>query len=206
MSKILLPIFCLVLASGLVFYLGGAVLNGSDNPTIQSILLNGSNMGLKDLNAKASQLNQALKNANDLTAKINNLQEAEKNISKEDQDKLAEFIPDGINNINFIIDINNIASKHGMILKGVRVKDEGVSDSVKDMTAEQVAAAKAASSNKIAETYLSFSVAGTYDSLLGFLSDLSSSLRVADITSLAFSVDEKGLNQYNIELKTYWIK
>ncbi len=45
---------------------------------------------------------------------------------------------------------------------------------------------------------LSFSVSGTYDIFRTFLADLESSLRLVDVTSIAFSATPTGIYEYTI--------
>lgn len=203
MGRLLLIILSLTASIFIIFTLGGIIQNGSDNALAQQILLGNNAEGLSQLLAEKQTLNQALANAAKVKEKIASLEQAQKSISPEDLAKLDKFIPDHIDNINLIIDVNNIALSNGMTIKGVRVRSGG--DSVSGsggVGSEEVASAQ----DKIAETYVSFSVSGSYDDLLKFLDSLANSLRVADVTSLSFSVDDKGNNQYNFEIKTYWVK
>lgn len=205
MTRLILIIVSLVLSGIIVFSIGGVVWNGSADATMQSIFLGGKAEGLTQLLADKKNLNEAIANAEKLKSKISQLEQAQKSIKPEDLDKLDKFIPDHIDNINLIIDINNIAERHGMTIKNVKVRsglgEEGSVSS--DGVGSDVAAS---GQNTIAETFLSFSVSGNYESLLNFLDSLANSLRVADVSSLSFTVDDKGINQYNFEIKTYWVK
>lgn len=207
MTRLLLIILSLI-ASGLaVFSAGGAILNGGSDTLIQQLFNQTEGQGLNQLLAQKKILNDAISNAEQLKGKIAGLEQAQKAIKPEDLAKLDKFIPDHIDNINLIIDINNIATRQGMTIKNVKVRG-GLEDeeaAAKNGLATESGIASTGQ-NKIAETFVSFSVAGSYDSLLKFLDDLSNSLRVADVTSLSFSVDDKGVNQYNFEIKTFWVK
>lgn len=172
---------------------------------MQTWLLNGTSQGLRDLLQEKSKFNEALNNAQELRDKIAELEEAEKGISEADRSRLDSFIPDRIDTVDFVYDINNIAARHGMILKSVKIKNNAERDA-EGLSSRELAVTEAAGADTIAEMGMSFQVAGTYDSLLGFLDDLSQSLRVADVTFLSFSNGENGLNQYSVELKTYWVK
>ncbi|MFA5023278.1 MAG: type 4a pilus biogenesis protein PilO, partial [Candidatus Paceibacterota bacterium] len=144
-------------------------------------------------------LNQALASADRIKNKIIDLQKIESSIPPTDLDKLNKFIPNHVDNVNLLIDVNNIAAKEGMIIKNVRVRSTAGS-------ANSPAAVASTNQGGILPTYMSFSVSGNYQALVNFLDDLANSLRVVDPVSLSFSVDEKGVNQYNFEVKTYWVK
>lgn len=207
MARLIFIILSLVISGFIVFSAGGVILNGSEDPAMQTVFLGGHPEGLNQLLAKKQILNEAISNAEELKGKIASLEQAQKNIPAEDLARLDKFIPDHIDNINLIIDINNIAATQGMIIKNVKVRS-GLDETGATPVADGGVATNVAASgqNKIADTYLSFSVTGNYDSLLGFLDSLANSLRVADVTSLSFTVDEKGVNQYNFEIKTHWVK
>lgn len=198
MSKLIFAIICLIISALLVFSAGTAILNGGSD-SVWAFLLGGNSVGLRDLLAERAQLNQTLANAERLKAKVLDLQKAEASINPADLDKLNKFIPSQADNVNLIIDINNIAAKHGLTLKNVRV------DSSSNVSSP-VPNSGNLSQTDILPTTMSFSVSGNYETLTGFLDDLAVSLRVIDPVSLSFTVDEKGLNQYNFAIKTYWVK
>lgn len=198
MSKLIFSIFCLVVSAVLVFSAGSAVLNGGANST-WAFLLGNDKKGLNELLAERANLNQALANADRIKNKINDLQKIESSIDPTDLEKLNKFIPSHVDNVNLLIDINNIAVKGGMTIKNVRVRSTAG-------TNNSSATAAASNQSGILPTYMTFSVVGNYQALIGFLDDLANSLRVVDPVSLSFAVDEKGVNQYNFEIKTYWVK
>jgi len=197
MSKLIFSVLCLIVSAVLVFSAGSAILTGGSNST-WAWLLGQDKKGLNELLIERANLNQALANADRIKAKIVDLQKIESSISPTDLDKLNKFIPSHVDNVNLLIDVNNIATKQGMIIKNVRVR------STPDSSGSTGSALS--SQSGILPTYMSFSITGSYEVLTGFLSDLADSLRVVDPVSLSFSVDEKGLNQYNFEIKTYWVK
>lgn len=204
MTRLIFIVFSLVVSVIVIFGAGNAVLNGSSSPLMQQIFLGKTDQGLKALLAEKAQLNEAISNARALDSKIEKLTEAKNSINPEDLAKLDKFIPSHIDNVNLIIDINNIANRHGMVIKNVKVRSGNENTDEANQSGDRLTIAS--SQNKIADTYLSFSVSGNYDSLLGFLDSLAGSLRVADVNTLSFSVDSKGVNQYNFEVKTYWVK
>lgn len=199
MLKFILPTLSILLAIFVSFYLGGMVLNGSTATWSQKYLLNNSDQGLRALKAEENKLNLALANAQALKSRIAELEQAEQEITREDHEKLEKFIPDNSDNVGFVADVNTIANRNGMILKSARTNTSANTNS-------QSSGGDALGGNQIGETSLSLVVTGQYSSLLGFLSALADSLRVADARSLSFTVDDKNLNQYNIEIKTYWVK
>jgi len=118
-----------------------------------------------------------------------------------DQNKLkdlSKLLPDGIDNVQLIIDINKMAIGHGagMVLRNIKVgTDDG-------MTGGKVGP----NTKKYGTVTLSFSATGSYDALKGFVNDLETSLRLIDISALSFTAGEQDSYEYNFEVKTYWLK
>lgn len=105
------------------------------------------------------------------------------------------LLPDNINNIKLIKDIDDIAKKHNMKMRNIDIKAE---------RAGEFNEASVGRSYGVAT--IRFSVSTNYDSFKIFMTDLENSLRLVDITSLSFNAGDKGLDEYNVELKTYWLK
>lgn len=198
MSRLIFSILCLLISVILIFSAGSAILHGGTDSS-WGFLLGDNKKGLNDLLAERANLNQTLANADRLKSKIIELQKAESSIDPANLEKLNKFIPSHVDNVNLIIDINNIAAKQNMIIKNVQVR------STPDPTNAEGLNLSSGQSG-ILPTYMSFSVTGNYSTVTNFVSDLADSLRVVDPAALSFSVDEKGSNQYNFEIKTYWVK
>lgn len=205
MTRLIFIILSLVVSAWAIFGAGSTVLNGSSSLLMRQVFLGNTNDGLKSLLSEKAQLNQAIGNARALDSKIEKLVQTKNSINQDDLAKLDKFIPSHVDNINLVIDINNIASRHGMVIKNVKVRS-GLPEEEAPIGASPDRLTAVSGQNRIADTYLSFSVSGNYESLLNFLDSLADSLRVADVNSLSFSVDDKGVNQYNFEIKTYWVK
>lgn len=160
------------------------------------------------LNVEKSQLNQALDNAKQLRETQDSLLATFRNIDPGDLDKLNKFLPDSIDNVRLIIDINNIARRSGMSIKGIKIKtDVGKEEN------SIINSADAGAGGTQALT-LGFSVTGPYTNFQSFLSDLARSLRLTDVQATGFSSgqgqDVSGkpvdLYTYNVEIQTYWLK
>lgn len=128
-------------------------------------------------------------------------------ISKVDLDNIQTLLPDSVNNIKLIIQIDSLATKNGLTaLSGVNYN----SDQTKD---DKSTAGSAASASKspYGEFTMTFSTSGPYQNFLSFISDIEQSLRIVDITSISFSSadgqskDQQG-PQYKVAIKTYWLK
>ena len=59
--------------------------------------------------------------------------------------------------------------------------------------------------NPMKKNSINFVFFGTPAFAAVFLDDLEKSLRIADVTSLAFSSDKGAKNTYGVAIKTYWL-
>jgi hypothetical protein len=131
-------------------------------------------------------------------------------LSSEDRDRLNKIMPNGVDNIRLIIDMNNIASQHGFSLKGIKASASGPSKNSSGggaAPAVSVTNSRANIGSPILEKVtVGFSVSAPYQQFISFLQDLESSLRIMDVTHLSVSSSESGVYDWNVELQTYWLR
>jgi Tfp pilus assembly protein PilO len=117
-------------------------------------------------------------------------------VSAEDMANLLKLLPDNIDNVRLIIDIDEMAKAHGLPIGGF--KAETSAD-----TSKVIGASKA----NYGTLTLSFSVSANYNAFLAFMKDLERSLRILDITSINFNAsDTRSVYDYSVTIKTYWLK
>lgn len=166
------------------------------------------------LNAKANSFDEALNNSKALENERDKLTAKYNSISTENLDKIKKLLPDNIDNIRLILEIGQIASPYGMVLKNVKYQS---SDDTTPGAPDQgvLASSGVPVATKDYGTWnLEFSTAGTYNDFINFLHDLESNLRIVDISSISFSseVGTKAnpslpdIYTYNFKIKTYWLK
>lgn len=165
------------------------------------------------LTAEVNSYDEALNNSKALENERDKLTSKYNAISKEDLDKLEKLLPDNIDNIRLILELEKVAAPYGMVLKDVKY-NAGESDSTSLATGG--VAAGGAPRGAVQKDYkvltMDFSVSGNYNNFLNFTRDLESNLRIIDISSVTFSseVDPKtnagGLYKYNFTIKTYWLR
>tara|TARA_Y100000310_G_scaffold334874_1_gene415594 strand:- start:2408 stop:2974 length:567 start_codon:yes stop_codon:yes gene_type:complete len=117
--------------------------------------------------------------------------------SQGDLDRLEEFLPDRVNAIQTILDIQELSRKNGLILTG-SISVEGL-----DSAVDKYGAEKSQDDTLFHEVTFGFSVLGPYNNLTSFLSEVAKSLKIYNIPSVSFSADETGINSYVIKLETF---
>jgi len=158
--------------------------------------------------------NEALDNSKALEAERDKLTQKYNSFDPENLAKLQKLLPDNVDNIRLILEIEKIASPYGMVLKDVKY------DATSEKTAEGTETVQIEqkeedfSSKNYGVWNLEFSSQGTYNNFVNFIKDLENNLRVVDISSIQFASNANvGLNpslpeayKYNFKIKTYWLK
>jgi hypothetical protein len=182
------------------------------------------------IKAQIAQYNEALDNSKNLENERDKLTKKYNAIDPNNIAKLQKLLPNNVDNIRLILEIEGIAAPYGMTLKDVKYDS---TDTPKKTTAKAGTPAGAAASgapaitggggvsstasNKDYGTWnLEFSTEGTYSNFLNFLKDLEHNLRIVDVSTIDFSSDSSSnstnknplqqVYKYNVKFKTYWLK
>jgi len=147
------------------------------------------------LNEKKSSLEIAVASAGLIKDKYSQLSDKYNNIPSSDIDKLDKLLPTHVDNVRLIIDVNEIAKKYGMRMRGISVSQK--SDDKDKLQLK--------SKTDIDYIDLGFSISGDYESLKLFLDDLAKSLRLVDVISIRFAGGDKDFFDYTVEIRTYWL-
>jgi Tfp pilus assembly protein PilO len=163
------------------------------------VFTNPTYKGLKGAQAKVGAYNDALDKSQELRGLRDKLLSARSTFSPQDEQKLTRLLPDQVDNIRLIIDINNIAARRGLVVSNVSLGEVSKSSSA----ATNIAVGP--SSDPVGSVSLGFSVTASYEDFLAFLQDMEHSLRILDIERLAFAQEQGGKYTFNITLRTYWL-
>ena len=182
--KSITPIIFIIVAIALFF--------GFTDPIYKEVM---------SLRVQQQEYTNVLISSKELLAKRKELQDKNDSFSKDDQDRLRKLLPDAVDNVRLIIDIDQVAKRYGLIIKNVRLDDSksknGTKDSVKTITAGEA---------KYGVIPMGFSVSANYNTFNSFLHDLESSLRLVDVVNITLKPSATGVYSFDISLKTYWLK
>ena len=156
--------------------------------------------------------NEALDNSKALEAQRDQLTQKENSISTDDLSKLQKLLPDNVDNIRLILEIEKVASPYGMVLKDV--KYDTANNETTPLQTAGVVQGESLSNKNYGVWNLEFSTQGTYNNFVNFIKDLENNLRIVDISSIEFSSNANiGLNpslpeayKYDFKIRTYWLK
>ena len=186
--NIITPIILIILSIGTFFAYTDKNYRGQN--------LGNGDKSIQELQVEYTNYQDALNNDKAIRDQRQKLQDIKGSISADNLTKLEKLLPDNIDNIKLIIDMNNIATKHGLELKGAKLDTSAKTDSAK----------LGADNSKYGTVGITFSVTSSYDNFQNFLKDLEKSLRLVEITDLSVSGNNNGLYDYSVGLKTYWLK
>lgn len=157
-------------------------------------------------NERLSTADSLSKSRADLISKYNS-------IPKADLDNLTTLLPDNVNNIRLIIQIDSLATKNGLsVLQNVAYTTHDSTDDAKTAVTAKAAAAKP----PYEPFTISFETIGTYKNFLSFVSDIEKNLRLLDIQQVDFTPvppanakdtpTANGLISYKVKVSTYWLR
>lgn len=153
----------------------------------------------KALAMQVASYDEALSKSQELRKLRDSLLSRRNTFDEQDIQKLQQVLPDNVDNIRLIIDINAIATRHGLSLKNVLLGE------ISDSATARSPLAVGTSASSIGSVTLEFTLAASYDDLLALMEDLEHSLRVLDVEHIKFAANETGINDYTITIRTYWL-
>lgn len=168
---------------------------------------------IQTLRQKKAEYDEAINNSQQIQAFRDELLNKYNSFAPADLGRLEKLLPNHIENIRLIIEIDTIASRHNMTLKNVQIT----------MPTEQSFGLPEDSSNEALQAVtspygtveFSFEVSGPYATYRSFIKDIEKSLRLIDITGVSLSGDKGdtgntkevvGVYMFKTSGQTYWLK
>ncbi len=189
MFKTIISVVCFV-AAGAIFFL-------YTQPTYDAV---------KQSSAQISQYDEALSKAAELQQLKQSLLSKYNTFNPSDIERLQKLLPDHVDNVRLILDVDSVAGRHSMAIQNVVV-----SSSQSAKTSQTAIGTVSSSRQKYDSLTIKFTTQGTYESFRAFLEDMQRSLRIADLTSLTMTrIDAAGgvnpLYNFEVVMRTYWLK
>ena len=181
-------------------FIAGAIFLWYTKPTYDSV------QGVRD---ESTQYDAALAKAAELQQLKQTLLTRYNSFNPTDLERVQKLLPDHVDNVALILDLDNLAARYQMPIENVDVSTPASSGS--SDTAAGIATI-GASGQKYDSVTIRFSTRGSYTDFLKLLKDLEMSLRVVDLVQMGISPqgpDERtGQPTYSYELmlRTYWLK
>jgi Tfp pilus assembly protein PilO len=141
---------------------------------------------------------QSLVAAKEYSTQQNILTDARNAINPADLARLAVFLPDSVDNVGLILDLNALAVRSGLSISNIDVTTNTVETAV-------ASDALPAAQNQTGSIELSLSAVGTYSALQSFLVGVEKSQRLLDVRDIIVKGSETGVYSYQMKLRLFWI-
>jgi len=182
--KLALPVLLVILSIGLFF-----------------AFTDGTYKQAKELEKEQARFDEALERSKELQAVRDALLSRYNTFSTNDLERVEKLLPDGIDVVRLILELDSIAARHGM-----RIDNISVQENLAESTAP-TGSIGVPDQLPYETISVGFGVSAQYDDFLSFVEDLESSLRIVDLQALSFSATDDGEPYgYTISLRTYWLK
>src|SRR3989338_1129090 len=172
----LTPIILILMASGLLFV-------GSD-PTFKK---------LQAIQVDASRYANVLDQAKQLERIRDNLLNEYNTIDEASREKLKKLLPDEVDTVRLVMDINDIARQHSLIVRGLNLATDNK-------------AKKNTPAGELQEIGFGFGVEASYDEFISFMKALERSLRIIDVVSINITAGKDDRYNFAVNAKIYWMK
>jgi len=185
----LMPFVSLVLAAALIF--------GYIVPTYKNSIVTSQ--------AHIKSYEGALAAAKRFTQKEAELAQQRAAIDPQNLARLEEFLPDGVNNVQLILDLDGLAARSGMTLSNFNIDTSSVTNGVNSSDPTALALQ---SGNPVDSLQLSVEATGTYSEFRTFLAGIEQSLRPLDVVNVVVSSNSQGpsnVYKYTLTMRIYWL-
>ncbi len=182
----LVPFLCLVIAGGLFF--------GYINPTVTG--------KITSINEEISRYDSALTAADRFKEKQAALTAQRDQLPVGAVERLNAFLPDGVDNVQLILDLDALASRSGIRLSNFQTTESGKAKSGEN--GEPVLSIESTQATDSLD--LSMTATGSYAALRTFMSGVETSLRPLDLVEFSLADSPTGLYTYQMTYRLYWLR
>jgi hypothetical protein len=184
MNSRILPALALMIAIGIFFVYVNPTWSGTIAATKAALALD----------------TQTLAAADEYTAQQNKLVAARAAIDPADTARLEIFLPDSVDNVGIILNLNALAARSGLSLANIDVAAVDASQ------AQAATGALPGATNPIGSVNLSLAAVGTYSALHSFLAGVERSARLLDAQDIVVKGSDTGVYTYSMSLRLYWLR
>jgi hypothetical protein len=147
------------------------------------------------LKIEADKYNEALANSKILQAERDRLTKKFNSFNAEDIARLEKIVPDSVDNIKLILEIQEVAQERGILVKNVEFEPDQFSEEDPESATTEVKKTQSGNvrrpgvvENTDYDTFdLEFSIEGKYGAFVDFMALMEKSLRVVDVKTIAFT-------------------
>ncbi len=174
------------IVSIIIFLASIGIFFGYVDPTYQ---------GDKTLSAQLGQYENALSNSKDLLAERDKLIAKQNTFSQSDLSKLQTLLPDSVDSVSLIIELDSIASQFGMRIRNFSATPGDQSGTL------------GVNTSPLGTLTLTFTTTASFETFVAFLKAIENDLRLIDVSSVTFSsASNNSVYDFTLSINTYWLK
>lgn len=186
----LVPVFCLIIAGALFF--------GYINPTVTG--------KISAIHDEISKYDSALAAADRFKEKQAQLTLQRNQLPPEALERLDAYLPDGVDNVQLILDLDALASRSGIKLSNFQTTESGKAKKTEGATQGEVQPMVIESGNPIDSVDVSMTASGSYAALRTFMDGVETSLRPLDLVEFSLADSPTGSYNYQMTYRLYWLR
>lgn len=150
---------------------------------------------------------EALLTARQYSAQQNQLAAARDAIDPANLKALNTFLPDSVDNVGLILDLNALAARSGISVSNIDVVTTAAADAnAKSASSVGTGALPAAPTNPVNSVNLNLSALGTFAAFQNFLVGIEKSARILDISDIVVRGSDTGVYNYQMVIRLYWLR
>lgn len=153
--------------------------------------------------AQASAYDSALEAAEAFKAREEELSTKQNAVSTLDKGRIEAFLPDGVDNVQLILDLDALATRSGIRLQDFSVEEPSEEEGAGGLPSGRLAITEERAVESIEVTV---SGIGSYQAFRTFLEGVELSLRPLDLVDLTVSDSETGIYSYGMRFRIYWLR
>lgn len=144
--------------------------------------------------------NQALEAAREYASEQSSLTSARSAIDPANLERLETFLPDSVDNVGLVLDLNALAARSGLSLANIDVitEDKPKGDAQGALPAEK--------EHPVGSISLTLSALGAFSALQTFLAGVERSARLLDVQDLVVKGSDTGVYNYQMVVNLYWLR
>lgn len=150
--------------------------------------------------------NAALSAAAAYTTRENQLAAQEAAIDPTNLAELTTMLPDSVDNVGIIVDINALAARSGILISNIDVASDNSTASADTSDTSSDGTPSTGSTDPVGSVDLSLSGVGTYAALQAFLTGIEHSTRLLDVRNLQVGGSDTGVYDYQMTMRLYWLQ
>lgn len=189
MNSRILPAIAFVVAMGILFGYAGPTWNGA----------------VASAKASIATDEEALRSAKAFADKEAALTAEQVAIDADGLKRVAVFLPDSVDNVRLILDLNTLAAKSGVSLSNVDVTDNSAKNNNKNGIAPSAMGSVPVPSDPADSADLSLTAIGTYPAFHTFLVGIEKSARLLDARDIVVKGSDTGVYTYQMKVRFYWL-